>query len=341
MTHRTPHVMPQLGVPIDCCDVDAAIDRIDHFVAESRRTGRQHQIVTVNADFLRMARLHEDVHSVLRTADLAVADGMPIVWASRRLGMPLPGRVTGYDLVDGIAALAATRRYRLLLLGGADRTASRSAQILRTRHFGLTVLALSGEIDESGGTSRELLDEIAAFDADIVCVALGHPKQERWISRHRTDLNLPVAIGVGGTFDFISGRRGRAPKIIRDSGLEWLYRLVQDPRRLSRRYVADLVEYVPSVALQISRVRRANRETGWRAPSIDDDRGSITVEIPADAVLDSAMLSDLSEVGRRAARLSEQPTLRTNSPTFLRQLHQSRLDRLFRIAPPTETPHAS
>ncbi|MCB0062323.1 MAG: WecB/TagA/CpsF family glycosyltransferase, partial [Caldilineaceae bacterium] len=202
---------------------------------------RGHQIATINADFVVKSLYDADLRRILQEADMATADGMPLVWSARLLGVPLEGRVTGADMVPALAERAAEKGYSIYFLGAAPGVAEQAAAILQERHPGLKVAgcrAPTREEVERGDPS--IVEECRAAQPDILLVAFGNPKQEKWIAQHAKALQVPVMMGVGGTFDFIAGVTKRAPGWMQESGLEWLYRLLCEPRRLWKRYATDL-----------------------------------------------------------------------------------------------------
>jgi 1,2-diacylglycerol 3-beta-glucosyltransferase len=224
------------GVPIDVVDQAQAAERI--MSAVTNRTFLQ--VATVNLQFLVTARRRPAVRRALNESGLNVADGAPVVWLARVLGRRLPGRIAGADLVPALLPLAAASGARVFLLGAGEGVAREAADVLTRRHPGLVV---SGTLCPPR-TSLEEMDneaiiaEIARAGADILLVALGHPKQDLWIAGTRDALPVSVAIGVGGTLDLIAGRVGRAPRSLQRIGLEWLYRLAREPHRLAGRYLA-------------------------------------------------------------------------------------------------------
>ncbi|OAN46048.1 glycosyl transferase [Chloroflexus islandicus] len=233
-----------LGVPIDNLTMAEALDRCDEFIATGRATGRLHQIATVNADFVVNALHDPELRRILQEADMATADGMPLVWASRLLGGPLPGRVTGADMVPALAERAAQRGYSIFFLGAREGVAAKAAAILQERYPGLRVAGvLSPPPSSVLEMDRSVVEAVKAAQPDIVLVAFGNPKQEKWIRMYAHELRVPIAIGVGGTFDMIVGVTKRAPLWMQRTGLEWVYRLAQEPRRLWKRYVHDFIYF--------------------------------------------------------------------------------------------------
>ena len=224
-------------MPIDPINLDQAVERAMHAVRDRSYI----QMCTVNLDFLVNSRRDPTVRVVLQTSDVNLADGVPVVWLSRLLGVALPGRVTGADLVPRLAEAAAVSGARVFLLGGEDGAASLAAARLRERYPSLEVAGVyeppRTPVDEIDG--EIVIGRLRDCAADILLVAFGHPKQDLWIHRNRGRLPVSVAMGVGCTFDLIVGRRSRAPAWMQRTGLEWFYRLTHEPGRLGRRYVTD------------------------------------------------------------------------------------------------------
>jgi len=248
-----------LGVPVDNMTMDEALARCDEFVAAGRTTGRTRQIATVNADFV-VNSLHDpELRRILQEADMATADGMPLVWASRLLGGPLPGRVTGADLVPALAERAAQKGYSIYFLGAAPGVAVQAAELLAKRHPGLKVAGVLSPPPASVlEMDRSVFEQVVAAKPDILLVAFGNPKQEKWIRMYAPELHVPVCIGIGGTLDMIVGVTKRAPIWMQQIGLEWLYRMAQEPRRMVKRYVHDFGYFGYFFARQWWAMRRGN-----------------------------------------------------------------------------------
>lgn len=233
-----------LNVPIDDLNMEEALARLESFIEIGRATGKTHQIATVNADFAVKALRDPELRYLLQEVDMATADGMPLVWGARLLGVPLEDRVTGADMVPALAERAAQKGYSIYFLGAAPGVAARASEILQERYPGLKIAGVCsppyGSILEM---DRSILAHIKAAKPDILLVAFGNPKQEKWIGMYGRELGVPVMIGIGGTLDFIAGETKRAPEWMQRTGLEWSYRLLQEPRRLWRRYVVDLTAF--------------------------------------------------------------------------------------------------
>jgi len=236
-----------LGVRVDCVDMQGALARIEAFVDG----GGRHQVATVKPEFVMRAGEDKEFARVLEAADLCLADGSGVVWAARRQGCALSGPVTGTDLIPRLAALCARRHFGLFLLGAAPGVADDLAQRLRAQHPGLQVAAHSGSPESSA--DAETVSRIAAERPQVLAVAYGAPKQELWIDRMGGSLGgVSVAIGVGGAFDYLTGRVARAPLWMRRAGVEWLFRLAHQPWRIRRMVV------LPAYALKVLRAPDTN-----------------------------------------------------------------------------------
>jgi len=224
------------GVRIDQVNLHTALDRICGFL----EAGTPHQIVTVNLDFLHLAEQDPLFRATINEADLAVPDGMPLVWLSHILGTPLACRVTGVDLVNESCRLAAEAGIGVFLLGGRPEVSAIAAARARERFPGLHVTPYAPPLGPiSPQENQRIVDMIHEAQPGFLFVALGAPRQDLWIREHRDVLGVPVMMGVGCVIDLLAGTVRRAPEWMRASGLEWSYRLIQEPRRLWRRYLLD------------------------------------------------------------------------------------------------------
>lgn len=235
-----------LGVRVDNLDLAQAVDRILAFVEE----GRPRQVVTLNPEFVMRAQHDAVFRAVLEGADLAVPDGVGLLLAARYLGTPLRGRATGVEITLTLAARAAERGLTLYLLGAQPGVAEEAAAQLGKRAPGLRIAgtyAGSPSLEEE----TEIVERIRKAAPDILLVAYGAPQQDLWIARNLERLAVPVAIGVGGVFDYLSGRVPWAPASWRRLGLEWLYRLVHQPWRWRRMLALPRF----TLAVLVSRLR--------------------------------------------------------------------------------------
>jgi len=217
------------GVPIARIDMEGALARVEEFVSERR----PHMIVTSDTPILVLAHDDREFQDVVRSADIVTADGRGVVWMARVLGLPVRERVSGADLVERICERAAERGYSVYLVGAQPGVAEEAARTLQSRYPGLRIVGTHHGYftkDEEPG----VVAAIAKARPDVLLVAFGAPKQEMWIREHLDEIQAPVAIGVGGTFDVLAGRVRRAPRWVQQAGLEWLYRALREPKRLPR-----------------------------------------------------------------------------------------------------------
>ncbi len=218
-----------LGVPVDPLTMPEALARAEGFIASRR----PHHIVTADASGVMQAQDDPALLGIMQQAALVTPDGAGVLLAARMRGVQLPARVSGVDLVEQLSALAAQKGYLVYLFGAAEGVAAEAAEKLKARHPGLTIVGTRNGFF-TPAEEPQIVRDIAATHPDLLFVALGIPKQEQFIRGYFTELNVPVMIGVGGSFDVIAGRLQRAPVWMQRTGLEWLYRITQQPKRLPR-----------------------------------------------------------------------------------------------------------
>lgn len=240
---------------IDAVTFAQALDKIAQLV--DRRNGGT--VFTPNVDHVVKAEHDAHFRRAYSHADLCLADGMPLLWASRLLGSPLPEKVSGSDLIVPLVRLASERRWRIYLLGGGPGVAEKASEKL-ARELGADIVGTDAPTigpDGADENSKQTLERLRAASPDLVLVAFGAPKQELWIDRFTDRIAPAVAIGVGGSLDFVAGEVRRAPAWMSRVGVEWLFRLLQEPRRMWRRYLIE----DPVFLLIVARSRRrAGRE---------------------------------------------------------------------------------
>ncbi len=218
-----------LEVPVDPVTMTDTLARIEAFIASRQ----PHHIFTADASGIMRAQDDPELLDIVQQADLVTPDGAGVLVATQLRGARLPERVSGCDLVERISALAAQKGYRLYLLGASEAVVQAAAGVLAARYPGLTI---AGTHHGFFTPEQEptIVRDIATARPDVLFVALGIPKQEQFIRRHFAELRTPVMIGVGGSFDVISGTLNRAPRWMQRAGLEWLFRLAQQPSRFPR-----------------------------------------------------------------------------------------------------------
>jgi N-acetylglucosaminyldiphosphoundecaprenol N-acetyl-beta-D-mannosaminyltransferase len=228
-----------LGVEFDPLTLHGTVDAIFNLIER----GDRGWLCTVNVAILMTMRDDTFLHRFVKCAAFRVADGMPIIWATRLRGTPLPERVTGCDLVDLLCKRAAATGRSVYFLGSKQEIVERVAARLTERHPALTLAGIAdgyfGE-DEAAERARA----VGESGATILIVAMGVPRQERFIAERWDTLGVPVVVGVGGSFDVLSGVRSRAPVWVQNIGFEWAYRLIQEPRRLLMRYLVTNTRFL-------------------------------------------------------------------------------------------------
>jgi N-acetylglucosaminyldiphosphoundecaprenol N-acetyl-beta-D-mannosaminyltransferase len=258
MNRTEPNTVVLLGIPFHDVTMDETLAEIDHIVCE--RVPRY--IATANLDFAAQASRDVELQRILMDAHLVLCDGTPLVWASRLLKAPLRERVAGSDLTMRLMSHAAARRYRIFFLGSDEAILKTAKEILEKQHPGLDICGYYAppyakllDLDNDG-----IIDRVKNAHPDILLVALGAPKQEKWIYMNQRQMGVPCSIGIGASLDFVAGKFDRAPVWAQKCGLEWLFRLKQEPRRLFRRYFDDFTFFV-------SALRKQKRELREPAPA--------------------------------------------------------------------------
>jgi N-acetylglucosaminyldiphosphoundecaprenol N-acetyl-beta-D-mannosaminyltransferase len=229
-----PSPVPVWGLPLAPLTLPQTVDLVDDWIAD--RTPRY--VITANVHYAMLAANDPRLGPVTAGAALVLADGMPLVWAARGR---LPERVAGSDLVPALCRRAADRGHRVFLLGAAPGVAEQAADNLRTRFPGVPIAGTLAPPfrDLSPAERDELVQTVRAARPDLLFVAFGQPKGELWVAEYYRELGVPVTMQVGATLDFLAGRAPRAPRWLQRVGLEWAYRLLREPRRLTGRYVRN------------------------------------------------------------------------------------------------------
>jgi N-acetylglucosaminyldiphosphoundecaprenol N-acetyl-beta-D-mannosaminyltransferase len=224
------HCADILGARVDLVNTREALDKIKHFID----TGQSAHVITLNAEIVYQAQNDPELLRIINSADLVTPDGIGIVWAGRRLGYPFEERVSGIDMLYLICSQAPRENWKIYFLGAAPGVADEAARQLTHTYPGINICGThNGYFSEEQLPS--IIEEIKALQPDILFVALGAPGQEYWINRFRPSLMVPVAIGVGGSFDVIAGIKSRAPEWMIRANLEWLFRLLKEPSRFKRQ----------------------------------------------------------------------------------------------------------
>jgi N-acetylglucosaminyldiphosphoundecaprenol N-acetyl-beta-D-mannosaminyltransferase len=243
-----------LGVRVSAFDLATAVAQMEAAIAQNRRG----YVCCCPVYTLMQGNERADVRAALNGAEWVTPDGMPVVWSLRALGARDVARVYGPDLMLALSEVAARRGFSQFYLGGAPGVAESLAGRLQARFPGLEVAgtACPPYRDLAPAEEGSLVDRVNASGAQVVWVGLGSPKQDLWMARNRPRLNAPLLVGVGAAFDFLTERRKQAPAWLRANGLEWLFRLAAEPRRLWRRYLVYNPKFTAALALQLTGLRR-------------------------------------------------------------------------------------
>jgi N-acetylglucosaminyldiphosphoundecaprenol N-acetyl-beta-D-mannosaminyltransferase len=222
------------GLPLMPYTLAASVERIDELIKQ----GEPACIVTANLHYAMLTDARRELRDVNEQAAFVLADGMPLVWASRLQKTPLPERVAGSDLIWKICELAARHQYRIFFLGGKPGVADKAADLLRGLYPGIAIVgAYSPPFRKmTGEEESNLIAEMRRLRPHILILAFGQPTGELWMARNCERMQVPVAIQLGASIDFVAGNVRRAPRRLQRYGLEWAFRLAQEPRRLLGRY---------------------------------------------------------------------------------------------------------
>jgi N-acetylglucosaminyldiphosphoundecaprenol N-acetyl-beta-D-mannosaminyltransferase len=257
-TRHRDHRVNMIGVGIDPFDMAQAVATLEQWCQE----GRRDYLCCVSVHGLVTAQRDWEIRDALNRAGLVVEDGMPLVWWCRRAGFAQAGRVCGSDLLDAMCALAVRRGYRHYFYGGAPHVVEQLVSRLSGRYPGLAIAGYRSPPFRPLSVEEDAA-EVAAINAtrpDFVWVGLGMPKQEKWMAVHVGRIQAAALIGVGAAFDFHAGTKPRAPRWMQHSGLEWLFRLISEPRRLAGRYLIDNTIFLTHAARQLTGLKPYARD---------------------------------------------------------------------------------
>jgi N-acetylglucosaminyldiphosphoundecaprenol N-acetyl-beta-D-mannosaminyltransferase len=218
-----------LGLKINRLQMSEALAEISRFVSE----GKPHHVVTADASMVVLARKDHELHKIVLAADLVTPDGAGILWASRLLGCPIKNKVSGVDLVEQLCRVSCETGLRLFFLGAGPGVAEAASENLKQKYPGANIVGTRHGFFQPDEESS-LVQQIAETKPDVLFVAFGIPKQEKFIDRNKAALGASVSIGVGGSFDVYSGLVKRAPVWMQNAGLEWIYRLSQNPKKIGK-----------------------------------------------------------------------------------------------------------
>lgn len=247
-----------LNVRVDAVQIPDAIARVESWI---HKRDRCHYIAVTGMHGVTEAHHDSALENILNSADLVVPDGMPLVWIGRLRGHPLKRRVYGPELMLSFCEATARKGYRHYLYGGSPEVCGRLTRSLQQRFPDIAIVGTYSPPFRplTPQESAEIVETINRVTPDVVWVGLSTPKQERWMHDHRNQLKVPALIGVGAAFDINSGTKKQAPEWMREHGLEWLFRLLQEPRRLWRRYLIGGTQFAFLVASELLGVSHPGR----------------------------------------------------------------------------------
>ena len=225
------------GVSIDCCSFEQVVEQI---IAHAGSSDKPEYVVTPNAQHILLLQNDARLREIYRNAFLVVPDGVSLLWAAKFLKTPLNGRVNGTDLFEQLCAIAAQTNLKVFLLGGRPGASERAKKVLQQRYSGLNIVGTYCPPYRFESDPVELATinaQLKATSPDLLFVGLGAPKQEYWIYDNYQQLGLPMSLGIGVSFELVAGMVKRAPAWMQKTGLEWLFRLLVEPRRLWQRYI--------------------------------------------------------------------------------------------------------
>jgi N-acetylglucosaminyldiphosphoundecaprenol N-acetyl-beta-D-mannosaminyltransferase len=245
------------GIPLARLTMAEVVTTIGELIA----AGKSAYFITANTHYAMLTAAHPDLAAINAGAAFVLADGAPLVWASRWIGAPLPERVAGSDLIFALSAAAAQNGYRLFLVGGAEQVAAEAARRLGALYPGLQVVGTECPPfrEWTAAEEADLIARIRAARPDLLLTAFTMPKGERWLAARAAALGVPVVVNVGAAIDFAAGRIRRAPRWMQRSGLEWAFRLVREPRRLFSRYARNAWFIARMVARDLGRAAGRRR----------------------------------------------------------------------------------
>lgn len=230
--------MRLINTEIDNLTMDETLDAIDSLIKEDNCS----YVVTPNVDHIVQLEKDEELKRVYENASLILTDGKPLIWISNWYKTPIKEKISGSDLFPRVCDLAAKKGYTMYLLGAAEGVADKAAKNLMNKYKGLNIV---GTYSPPFGFEKDKLElkkierQIQEVHPDILIVGLGCPKQEKYMYHHCKELDVPISFGLGASIDFEAGNIKRAPRWMSEHGLEWLYRITQDPKRLAKRYLVD------------------------------------------------------------------------------------------------------
>lgn len=224
---------------VNAINMQQTIDYVEKIIAEGNPT----QHVVINASKINLMEDDSKLAQIVNSCPLINADGASVVWAAKRLGIPLKERVTGCDLFQKLMAVSEKKGYKVFLFGAKEEVVTKVKAIYEQQYPNIQIVGYrNGYFTEKD--EPQIVKQMRDSGADMMFVAFSSPKKEYWVSKYLNEINIPFVMGVGGSFDIVAGVTKRAPIWFQEHGLEWLYRFVQEPRRMWKRYIIGNARFV-------------------------------------------------------------------------------------------------
>lgn len=235
-----------MNTEVDNLSMKEALNAVEGLI-ENQECG---YVVTPNVDHIVQLERGGEIRDVYKNASLILTDGKPLMWISRLYGKPIKEKISGSDLFPQLCKMSANKKYKMYFLGAAEGVAAKAAEKLKVKYPGLQVVGTYSPpfgFEKSEKEMEKIESQIKSAKPDILIVGLGCPKQEKFMYHYSKRLGVPVSFGLGASLDFEAGNIKRAPRWMADHGLEWLFRITQDPKRLAKRYLNDIVSILPLI----------------------------------------------------------------------------------------------
>lgn len=224
---------------VNAIDIQQTIDYVEKIIEERKPT----QHVVINASKINLMESDSMLAKIVNSCPLINADGASVVWAAKRLGIPLKERVTGCDLFQKLVAVSAEKGYKIFLFGAKEEVVTKVKAIYEKQYPGIQIVGYrNGYFTEAD--EPQIVKQMRDSGADMMFVAFSSPKKEYWVNKYLEEINIPFVMGVGGSFDIVAGVTKRAPEWFQEHGMEWFYRFIQEPRRMWKRYIIGNAKFV-------------------------------------------------------------------------------------------------
>lgn len=227
-----------MNTEIDNLTMQEALEEIDRLIQEKKSA----YVVTPNVDHIVQLETNKELQDVYANASLILTDGKPLLWIAKWYGTPIKEKISGSDLFPLLCEMAAQKGYKIFFLGAAEGVAAKAAENLKNRYKGLQIVGTYSPpigFEKNQEEIKKIEFMVKESNPDILIVGLGCPKQEKFMYRYCKELGVPISLGLGASFDFEAGNIKRAPKWMADHGLEWIFRITQDPKRMAKRYLVN------------------------------------------------------------------------------------------------------